>query len=400
MVTGPSVGPGDGFDAGALGDAYRKAGAQIGRINIAVFGKTGVGKSTLVNAIFGESVAATGIGSPVTKGSHLYLHRAGHVGIVDNEGLEIGKDTEAILGDLGQFIAMSRSLPLADQLHVAWYCVHAGSRRFEPVEAEFIRRLRGLGIPVLVVLTQVPATPRGIHPDALALAGLVQGLNLPLAEPKVILTAALGDEYQGLQAFGLEDLLDATFRVAPEGVELALAAAQQVSFGHKDRAAKKAISTAVTMAAGTGATPIPFSDAALLVPLQLGLITRIAHIYGLDLQATTAAALVATTAATGVGRSVVGGLLKMVPGVGTVVGAGISATVAGTLTYAMGVAWQAVCVRVARGELDPGALTDKRRIGGLFLEEFRRAASVKQIRSLPRVGPRSLPPGSAGTPTD
>ena len=49
---------------------FEKQAEQIGRINLAVFGKTGVGKSTLVNAIFGEPVAVTGIGSAATLRSH------------------------------------------------------------------------------------------------------------------------------------------------------------------------------------------------------------------------------------------------------------------------------------------------------------------------------------------
>ena len=65
---------------------YDKQNAALGRFNLAIFGKTGVGKSTLINAIFGEEVARTGIGEPVTKGSHLYLDKIGHLGIVDTQG--------------------------------------------------------------------------------------------------------------------------------------------------------------------------------------------------------------------------------------------------------------------------------------------------------------------------
>jgi predicted GTPase len=63
-----------------FGDKFEEKGREIGRFNLAIFGKTGVGKSTLVNAIFGENVAATGIGEPVTQDSHLYLHAEGHFG--------------------------------------------------------------------------------------------------------------------------------------------------------------------------------------------------------------------------------------------------------------------------------------------------------------------------------
>jgi len=40
---------------------------SIGAVNILVAGQTGVGKSTLVNSVFGEEFAATSAGSPVTQ---------------------------------------------------------------------------------------------------------------------------------------------------------------------------------------------------------------------------------------------------------------------------------------------------------------------------------------------
>ena len=110
-----------------------------------IFGKTGVGKSTLINAIFGEEVARTGIGEPVTKGSHLYLDKIGHLGIVDTQGVEIGRDDREILRDLEKVIKETRKLPLSEQIHVAWYCVRGMDRRFEDTEADFVRRLDELG---------------------------------------------------------------------------------------------------------------------------------------------------------------------------------------------------------------------------------------------------------------
>src|SRR3954453_16010176 len=101
---------------------YDKKDASLGRFNLAIFGKTGVGKSTLINAIFGAEVARTGIGEPVTRGSHLYLDRVGHLGIIDTQGVEIGRDSKAILSDLNDVIKTSRKLPASEQIHVAWYC--------------------------------------------------------------------------------------------------------------------------------------------------------------------------------------------------------------------------------------------------------------------------------------
>ena len=58
-------------------DAYEKAQKDLGRFNLAVFGNTGCGKSTLINAMFGDEVAKTGIGKPVTRGTHYYEHPSG-----------------------------------------------------------------------------------------------------------------------------------------------------------------------------------------------------------------------------------------------------------------------------------------------------------------------------------
>lgn len=90
-------------DSGWFEEAFKaaseKSARDIGRFNMALFGKTGVGKSTLVNAIFGEYLAATGIGEPVTRSSQMYMHKSGVLGVLDTVGLEIGKDSETILSD-------------------------------------------------------------------------------------------------------------------------------------------------------------------------------------------------------------------------------------------------------------------------------------------------------------
>ena len=40
---------------------------KLGNINILICGKTGVGKSTLINAVFGGEYAKVGQGKPVTQ---------------------------------------------------------------------------------------------------------------------------------------------------------------------------------------------------------------------------------------------------------------------------------------------------------------------------------------------
>src|SRR6478609_4930366 len=175
----------------AFSKAWKDKAEEIGRFNLAIFGKTGVGKSTLVNAIFGTEIAATGIGAPVTRAEHLYLHQSGTLGVLDTRGLEVGRDNAALIAELEDYLRDMRRKPLADQIHVAWYCVRAGDRRFESTEADFIRALHELGLPVILVLTQVARSGDRVHPDAEALAASIAALDLPIQDGLIHYTMAL-----------------------------------------------------------------------------------------------------------------------------------------------------------------------------------------------------------------
>jgi uncharacterized protein (DUF697 family)/predicted GTPase len=357
---------------------YDRQNESLGRFNLGLFGKTGVGKSTLVNAIFGEEVARTGIGEPVTRGSHLYLDKIGHLGVVDTQGMEIGKDDKEILRDLDKVIKESRKLPLSEQIHVAWYCVRGMDRRFEDAEADFVRRLDELGLPVILVLTQVPRRNGHFHPDAVMLAEQVIARQLPIESGRPFMTYAKPDEFAGQESYGLQDVLDATFRCAPEGVHGALTAAQEIDLSRKTAEAQKVIGAAVASAGGAAAIPIPFSDATLLVPIQLGMMAKIAHLYKIKFDRAALMAIVSTTAATQVGRATFTGLLKLVPGAGSLVGGVIGAGVASTFTYAMGQAWLRVCQQVHAGKLSglDGAL-DNEQLREAFLAEFKKRLGGK-----------------------
>lgn len=358
---------------------FDRTSEQLGRFNLAIFGKTGVGKSTLINAIFGENVARTGIGEPVTKGSHLYLDKRGRLGLIDTEGLEIGRDDKQLLSDLRKLIRTTRKMPLAEQIHVAWYCVRALDRRFEPSEAQFIKELSRLGIPVLVVVTQVPRDDAGrFHPHAVELAQHIVEQDLPVVgQPH--LTNAVRDPFTGQPPHGLMELLRATFRATPEAVHDALASAQTIDPAAKRAAASRTVTAASTTAAGIAAVPIPFADAAALVPIQLGMMARIAHIYAMPFDRAAMLAVASTSAATMGGRSAVTGLIKLIPGAGSVTGGVIGAGVASAITMGMGHAWIHVCDLVAQGRFRTAqGVLDNDAIRKAFTAEFQRRAP--QIR--------------------
>ena len=217
------------------------------------------------------------------------------------------------------------------------------------------------------------------HPDATTLADQIAEQGLPIVGGRPFLSYAKADPFSGQPAYGLQEVLDATFRVAPEGVHGALVAAQEVDLDRKAKEAQKYIGIAVSSAGLAAATPIPFSDAALLVPIQLGMMARIAQIYKIQFDRAALLAIATSTAATSAGRATFTGLLKMVPGAGTIAGGVVGAGVATSFTWAMGQAWLTVCQRVVAGQLGGvGRMIDNEQLREVFLDEFKKKLTVRR----------------------
>ena len=309
------------------------------RFTLALLGATGVGKSTLLNTIFGADLAATGIGEPVTRGSHLYRRPGHHMAVLDTEGLEYGRDAGQLASDLADAI---RS---AGPVHVIWYCVRATDRRFTDVEADLVRQLADLGPPVLLVLTR---SPDPAHGAVVELARHIDSLALPVWDERCFEVNAQPDRFAGTHQHGLVTLLEATNAAAPAGVRLALAAAQRLDAGLKresadacvDRASKDLSGRALPRALRTRWTQM-FADVALVYGLPKDLAVSAA-------EATRELALLRAWLWTGqlgswgvpsvaLGRMAVG---KRRSGRADGMGSGLSA---GIVTRIVGATWVDVC---------------------------------------------------------
>ncbi|WP_369714686.1 GTPase [Leptotrichia sp. HSP-536] len=71
-------------------------------VNIIVAGKTGVGKSSLINYIFGEKVAEVGVGAPVTQEIGAYHLKEDNINLYDTKGIET-EDYEETLSNIQNF---------------------------------------------------------------------------------------------------------------------------------------------------------------------------------------------------------------------------------------------------------------------------------------------------------
>jgi GTPase SAR1 family protein len=211
--------------------------------NIIVAGKTGVGKSTLLNAIFKEEVAATDIGHPVTKSSKKYESESIPIRIWDTVGFELdetGSQHKKVITDIRNIIAdKNANDDPFDKIHCIWYCVNAEAKRFELIESKFVTDLYRIGIPFVIVMTQCFSKKQNdkfqlFIEEQLKKTG---GEGIPviqlLALEKEI---EFDDEVKIVPARGLKDLVDFTVSSMPNYLKNSFIAAQKVDQDCKRKA--------------------------------------------------------------------------------------------------------------------------------------------------------------------
>ncbi len=134
-------------------------------------------------------------------------------------------------------------------------------------------------------------------------------------------------------------------------------------------------------ATGTaGLIPIPFSDAFVIAPIQAGMIYKMNDAFGIDLEESVAASLIAgllgVTAIVQVGRTLANGLLKFIPVLGSVAG---SATAA-VITEGIGFAYLKVLEKCFNDETGEVNLPDEvGMITSLFKENYLNLDTIKKL---------------------
>ena len=336
------------LDIGAVAnEALERALKERGVANIIIAGKTGVGKSTLINAVFQGRMAETGQGKPVTQCTRKIEKNGVPVAIYDTKGLEV-KDYKTILDELMVFIEKTnKDADPVRHIHVAWLCIAEGARRVEAAEIELAAAL-SKQMPVIIGITTAVSDQgfKAIVKDSFPFARNVIRINS--------LEHALDGGIK-IPPFGLEDLIDVTMEVIPDAQKKAFAAAQRIKIGLKVDNAHLIVAASAVAAAGVGAVPIPFSDAIGLVPIQIGMLAGISAAFGLNLNKAFLSTLVSGTftavAATTGGRALVGALLKFFPGLNTA-GMVLSAGVAATVTTTFGEAYIATLYSLLKDSPD------------------------------------------------
>ena len=204
---------------------------ELPTANIMVAGITGTGKSTLLNAIFGEELAATGKGRPVTAHIDEYQSLDIPIHIWDTVGLELDSaKTKESINSIRQTIAeKADSQDQFDRVHAIWYCINSGSSRYQGAELEFIKNLHSIGVPFIIVLTQCIGDPDEIN----QFENQIRELNasMGMSDIDIVQVCAMPFKLRGftIDAFGLDELVDKTMERLPDFIKSGFIAAQKVS---------------------------------------------------------------------------------------------------------------------------------------------------------------------------
>lgn len=326
---------------------------QLNKINIVIAGKTGIGKSTLINAAFGQELAKTGVGAPVTDQIKFIQAEGFPVQIYDTVGLEMGAMNQ--WKSLHAIKALIRSKQKTetetDDIHCLWYCVNVSGSRIEGQELKYIKQFQKLQIPVILVLTKTYSREEA---DQLAIEARKQ---LPGLDCVSVLAKATENQ----SAFGVEALVELTAKKLPEVLQNSFSSAQKASLALKHHQGVAVINSSIAATFTTGFVPIPIADAPLMMATQSTMLAKLTTVYGVDSKSnqieTAIAGALGIFAALSAGKTAVSAALKAIPGIGTITGGLISGGVGGAMTGALGYAYMGLMEQVALGKLDLSSMT-------------------------------------------
>ena len=317
------------------------------RGNVLVIGNSGVGKSTLINALLGEELAKTGWG---TEGSTaelaIYENEELPFRLIDTVGFEPTWLKEYIaINSVRKWSKASAKKGNEDtKINLIWFCVDGTAGKLFSKSINALSRATSMwpSVPIVVVITKsyaIPDRKKNIEMVHNAFAKQKKySKNLRKVIPVVASVFVLND-IAFAPPEGITELIDATNELMPEGIKSSEHDLATYKLIRKRFMAQGITGLSTTAAIVVGANPIPISDASILVPLEITLINSLSQIYEINKSEDSkkfinAIIKTGTVGAVAVAKAILEGL-KRIPGL-NIAASILNAVVAGSIVALLG----------------------------------------------------------------
>lgn len=263
-------------------------GEQKMKGNVLVVGNSGVGKSTLINAVLGKDVAKTSWGDKGTQ-MQLDIYEGELFNIIDTIGFEPSflKANKAI-NEVKKWSKKSAKAENEDkQVNVIWFCVEGTSSKLFPKAIKDFAKATSMwkSVPIITVITKSYSVPE--REQNVALVRRVFEKSKTLSErlkaviPVVAATYVL-NENASAPPEGITELVEITNELMPEGLKAAQKDVSKFNLGRKRALAQGSIALSVGTAVGKCFINIKASDTKVLNAVEQTMVEALAKIYDID----------------------------------------------------------------------------------------------------------------------
>ncbi len=324
--------------------------------NIMLLGVTGCGKSSLINLVFGKDIAPVNDISRGTKGFNKYSGKKYgiSVNLIDSRGYEMENGSNESFEEYKKSIQVemqkSEQSGAENKIHIIWFCISVAAERIQDYDIEVLKLLlsnQELKKRVAVILTKCDEDDE----DG-GTASTFKDIIRSEVDSQIDIFETSTDKNLTLEL--MELIKWSSEQLGDDDLKEAFISSQMIDLDMKRLEVNSKIKYYAGAAAAIGATPVPVSDAALLTPLQITMSANIIYLYGMENLTSISSALLGNIVISNLGKSIVGGILKFIPGVGTLVGGVINAGVASLITSGLGYAISEICYdsckKIAKGE--------------------------------------------------
>eukprot|EP00736_Rhodelphis_marinus_P001612 Rmarinus@m.22465 len=286
----------DFLDGGYFAEEFAKQQRSATKPNVLLVGHCGSGKSSIVNAVFGEDLATTGAGSPITQHFEKFSPPGKPLVIYDSKGLEHGKES-GFLDDMETFM-MNCFANSNDFIHIVWFVVNLGTARFSDYDVKICREVLQ-SVPKIIVLNKADSV------DDKTVADMIETIE-KLHLPRVVGTFAVSanPQFEPPQScskcksedivfrkkkmtltcedcghsgvvdpprpIGLQDVVLTTIEALPDNAKESFVAVQRIDYDHKDRCARDIILSFYNTLGGISVSAHEFSSYMCEMTSRLG----------------------------------------------------------------------------------------------------------------------------------